>query len=214
MKSIDDVMYATTVPAVVLYPVLTDKAFAAEVVKGTKSGITARYGLELLLDPNGPDLAAMLNIVAGMAQDAFGLSKVTKGNLLKADSKFLYPFRDGTMLADARTEKIANGGKLGSQEFYRGLIRFKATSTEKFVPEVSDKDNRIADPAIIYGGCSVLVYVKFKPFSKAGKEGVSAYLNKVKFIRDGVKLGGGSGKTAAEVFGGSSSEDPRGGEDN
>lgn len=133
------------------------------------------------------------------------------GNLLA------WPFKKGDAEAVAALARAAKAGKNWGEDrvaFYKGNTVLK-TST-KFNPFVVGKDGKdVLDASAAYNGVYCTAEVNFVAYDRINpdaKDGVKAYLNGVRILGGGDRIGGRDGASAfAGIKGGETDYDPTGG---
>lgn len=206
---------ALTQPVVSTFPNL-DKPRAVE--RNGKPTGEPKYSLNAEFDPASQDFAAFKAACIAAARAKW------PGRDIAADYKagnFKMPWTNGDKLADKAKLK----GK--DREFSRGKI--VVTSRSKFQPILSVVQNgKITDidgeagaqliRKVFYNGTEVLAEFNLQAYDAVddtGKDGVTAYLNRVLSLNRGARLSG--GQSSAEVFksyiGAATDEDPTAGDD-
>lgn len=204
-----DGIFNLTFPVVMAFPNLLEaKAF----MKNGKAQGEPKFGANLIVPADHPDLKAMKELVTKLARQRWPD---------KPFSELAFPFSSGDKLADARKAKGKEDG-----DYQRGKVVMNVKS--KYEPRLSYLENgRIVDletdtakqmaKGKFYNGVEILAQLNFVPYDPIGsnaKGGVTAYLNMVLSTGKGKRLS--SGSTASEVFkgyvGNVSAEDPTGGD--
>lgn len=214
-------LYSTTAKVVMAFPsVVEARAFKRA---GKEKG-EAKFGGTFVFDADSEDLKAQKALVTKLAREKW------PGRDLGADLKsgeFKWPFQSGDKQIEKRKTKLKNAGKeyTGDADFMAGKVILKASS--KYQPgfaiiqngKVVDLEGATitANKGKFYFGVEVLAQFNFVPYDAVGddgKDGVTAYLQKVLSLNTGKKLSSG-GQSAAEVFKGyvghSTTEDPTAG---
>ena len=206
MTTNNEGLYTFTQPVILAHPhLITPDTF----MRNGKEAGEPKYRCSFVFDAASPDLAALKSLAAKLARA--GAPDVP----LK---EMVFPFDNGTALADARKAK---SGK-DDGEFQRGKVIMKAAS--KFQPTlgyveggrlvgleteaaIAASKGKFFFGAEVYG-CVRLSY--YPPVGKTGKHGVTAYLQSILSTGKGTKLSG--GPSIAETFkgyvGAVSQEDP------
>lgn len=124
-----------------------------------------KYRCQFLVPENAKGVAELKEAIL-----AFGKAKVGKG--------CKYPIiKCGN---DVIMDKVNGGDEEKNWSFYTDQMIIAASSTKPF--------KVIGN---IYSGCYVAAQIKMTSYEFEGQKGVRAYLNGIKFIRDGENLGGG-----------------------
>lgn len=224
-KTQDDAgIFVFPVPVVSTFPNLLE---AKAVTRNGKATGEPKFSLNLEIDPaTQAELAKALKLKAleiarakWPGRDFAAETAKVDGSGLKRIPTFVFPFSNGTELADAAKAK----GK--DREFSRGKLVLTARS--KFQPRLSaivggklvdfEGDAIKTAKTYFYSGVEVLAQVNFQAYDgvpPSGADGVTAYLNLVVSTNKGKKLASG-GPSASEVFSGYlgsiSNIDPTGG---
>lgn len=225
-------LYGTPIPVPTTFPNLLE---AKAVQRNGKATGEPKFSTNVELDPENPDHAKVIADIKAkaleiarakwpgrdFAKEASKTYKDEEGKLQKKLPTFVFPWSNGTELADAAKAK----GK--DREFSRG--KFVLTARSKFQPGLSaivggklvefEGDAVKANKQYFYNGVEALVQVNFQAYDgvgETGADGVTAYLNKFLSTNKGKKVLGG-GASAADVFSGYlgkiSNTDPTGGLD-
>lgn len=211
LPSVDFTIQVPFAPVRIAQQCLTqqDQDFRKQHFKDHKVGDTE---VVLLIEPNSElhkTLKAKALEAAAEAQKVYPAFNLDP-------SKLQMPFKNGTVFADKMKDRAAKDPSKKPMEWFRGFALLKATGTAKFPPKMAQIHNgAIVDvPADkFYPGAFVYAAVSFKGYE--GQEqgplvdgerssvpfyGVKAYLNAVLFVKDGDRLGGGGGRSAADTF--------------
>lgn len=210
--------FTFTAPAILAHPTLfTARGFGP---KGKETG-EPKFSANFIIDPAHPDWVAMKDMAIRLAKATW--PSINIGEAAKA-GQLLFPFKNGTSLADERKQKCEAAQKKPDGEFQRGKGVLVART--KLAPRLSvilngrpvdlDTDDlKTAHAGKFYFGTECLAQVTFVTHDKVGGNaaGVNAWLDMVLSLNKGEKLS--SGGSAAEVFKGyvghTSTEDPTGG---
>lgn len=214
-------LYSTVQPCIMAFPsVIAARAFKRA---GKEKG-EPKFGGTFILDPTGEDLKGMKTLTVNLSKAKWpGLNL---GEALKT-GEFKWPFKSGNAEIERRKVKLQKAGKdyTGDLDFVKDKIVLKASS--KYQPglaiinagKIVDLDGAAiaANANKFYFGVHVLAQFNFVPYDAVGedgKDGVTAYLQKVLSLNKGEKLSSG-GQSAAETFKGyvgqTTTEDPTAG---
>jgi hypothetical protein len=200
--------YEMTMPAIALYPNLL---VAKKVKKGGREVGDPKFSLNLALALDHPDLLPMKKLCAKLA-----LEKWPGRNLrLQAPDPdaLMFPFTDGTALANAAKAKVDAGVKDAKLcEFNRGFIIVPCRS--KFQPamacflngqptDLNTDELRKLHGDKFFMGAECLVTINFLAYDRAddrGADGVTARLNAVAVTGKGTRIGG-TARSAAGMLG-------------
>jgi hypothetical protein len=208
----DDTLFTFTHPGLLAFTgsILVPKA---PTVNGKPQG-NPRHEINILLDPDHPDLPEIKRIIKALAA----------GKHNPALGAFHLPLKRGTKMADDRNAKLEkmDPPRTGDREYLRDKIVLIARS--KFPPLLSrivggeivelHDAARQANASAFYPGAEALVQVRFAwydptPLTPAG--GVNAFINQVLVTGKGKRFPG-TGKSAEDTFKGyaghASNEDP------
>lgn len=207
--------------------------------KFKKNGVETgepRYDASFLVAPNDKDLAALKAEVSAMLKAKHPGQKIVprrltqeevdSGNVVEVHVPWYAGEKEAKrIVAKAKPGKEAEAAKRA--EIFNGQVLVKAAS--KFQPNLSAFINKqvvdfVTEEAkaangkkYFYPGSYLVPSFKLHYYAPDGDKpgGVSLYLDAVLFIKDGEKLAGGAGKSAAETFknylGSVSAEDPTAG---
>ena len=198
--------YELTMPGIALYPNLL---VAKKVKKNGREVGDAKFSLNLALALDHPDLLPMKKLCAKLAL----LQWPGRDLRLQPPSPdaLMFPFTDGTGLADKAAAKVATGlagAKLS--EFTRGKIIIPCRS--KFQPamacfvngkatDLSTDELRQLHADKFFMGAECLVTINFLAYDRAddnGRDGVTARLNAIAVTGKGTRIGG---RSAAGMLG-------------
>ena len=148
--------------------------------KAFTPGMDAKYSAVLLIPKTEKETVAKITAAIREASEEWA-EKFGKG---KAPKNLRSPLRDGDVeKADEHPE-------------YKGMWFISASS--KNAPKLYDREgNDILDDQELYPGCWVRCDLNMAPYSNTGNNGVGAYLNSVKFWKDGERLAGYSASASA-----------------
>lgn len=135
------------------------------------------YSIEFLVPVDHPDVDKILDAI----DYTYESNKESKFNGAKMTGRnFHNPFRDGDEILEEYPKRTE----------VEGHYVLKAKTTNK--PMVYDENgDELYDLDDIYSGCICRGVVVFRPFAhKSGKKGISCYLNSVKFMEEGERIGG------------------------
>lgn len=138
------------------------------------NGSEPKYGLQVLLPKDHPQVAEIKKLVAEAAQSKFP-GKVKDGQVSKT---LKLPLRDGDEERD--------------EADYAGCYFFNASAKRR--PCVVDKAKTplTKEDGVIYSGCYVNLSLSVYPFDAQAQKGVAVGLNAVQFKADGPRLDGAS----------------------
>ncbi|MDR3562025.1 MAG: DUF2815 family protein [Negativicutes bacterium] len=209
-------IYDLTAPVIIAHPTLiTPRPFQEN---GKPKGDPV-YSGDLVFPADSQELIALKELAKKAVRESCPGQKL---------SNFIFPFKDGTLLADARKAKCEAADKKPDGEYQRGQVVLKTKS--KFPPglagiengkivdyDTEEKKVKAADK--FFFGAEVLATVAFVAYAPIGenKGYVSAYLNAVFTTGKGTKLAGQAPSTAARFkgyVGSVSQDDPTKGLDN
>lgn len=136
-----------------------------------------KYNITFLIPYDHPDVE---RIEAAMQAIYKSEKESTFGGLPFNSPKIWNPLRDGLDVLDEKPDRTE----------YEDCMFIKATS--KSQPVVFDADgSELYDLDDLYSGCYARAVLAIRAFnSKKGKRGFSVYINSIKFIKDGERLGG------------------------
>ena len=142
-----------------------------------KNSDKKEYSLEFIIPKDHPDIERIERAIEHVYNE--NRDGMFKGIKLSS-SKFHYPLVDGDETLEEKPERLE----------VEGAMTIKGKSTRQ--PAVYDADgSEMYDLADVYGGCYCRGVLVFRPFSHdSGKKGISCFLNSVKFMEDGERLGG------------------------
>ena len=197
-------LYAVSNTATLLYPKLFE---AVPYMKDGKPKGEPKFSCVFLLKTSHPELTELQKKAVAVAKEKWPGLPV---------KNVVFPFKKGDEIA-AKAEK--NGKK---REFYEGMIVLPAATGAKYPPRITDATkgfSQVTDHERLYSGCEVVFEVNFKPYGDPddakNPPGITAYLQRVCFVKDGKRIQ--TGKSDADVFskvvGRESDEDPTAGAD-
>lgn len=140
-------------------------------------GEDPKYNVTFLLPYDHPDVQRIEDTMQAMYKAE---KESTFGGLPFNSPKIWNPLRDGQDILDEKPDRAE----------YRGHMFIKAASRSQ--PAVFDADgSELYDLDDVYSGCYCRAVIVLRPFnSKKGKRGFSVFINSLKFIKDGERLGG------------------------
>ena len=136
-----------------------------------------KYNITFLIPYDHPDVQRIEDTMMAIYKSE---KESTFGGLPFNSPKIWNPLRDGLDVLDEKPDRVE----------YEGCMFIKATS--KSQPVVFDADgSELYDLDDLYSGCYARAVLAVRAFnSKKGKRGFSVYINSIKFIKDGERLGG------------------------
>ncbi len=159
-----------------------------------------KYGITLLLDPDGTDVKTARALLGQIAKEAFPDVPIAKIKM---------PIAMGDKLNEKRVAKAKK-----AIDFYKGKAVLTARSGNQprlsaeidgGVVDLTDPDQIKANGKVFYAGALMLAQVNFAPYGDAvdadggdSPPGITAYLNHVYSTGRGERIGGGA--PAAETF--------------
>ena len=217
-KNLD--LYTLTEPVLLSHPTLFEAKKFKDPKTGKESG-EPKFSANFVFDADSADLKALKKMAAAVAQAKW------PGRDVKT---LVFPFKDGTKLADERKAKVEKANKTADGEFQRGKVVLVTRS--KFPARLSFIDNgRIVDvddpldaseakvikaKSMLFFGAMVLGQFRFVTHEVGSNTpGVNCYPQMILATGKGTRLT--TAKSASETFkgyvGSVSSEDPTSGLD-
>ena len=135
-------------------------------------GADEKYTCQIIIPQDHPQMPEIKKAIQEAMQDKF------KGKSDKALAKLKIPLRDGMEKED--TEQY--------EAVYKGTVWFNASSRNKPIVVNRNREEIIAEDAIIYSGCYCNFILNFYGYDVSGNRGVAVGLNGVQFKADGKSL--------------------------